>query len=230
MGRYRSALQHFEVYQRMSDSLSGIQKAIQIQDLQMKYALDEKDKNIRLQADNIQLLTKENQVQQARVTKSRILRNMMIIGILFLLVLISLVYNRYRLKRQKNRQLEGKQKEITNKNQQLERLLSENEWLLREVHHREKNNLQVIMSLLRSQSDFLQDKTAPAAVVESEHRVYAMSLIHQKLYKSNNVSCIGMAEYIGDLVEYLKYCFEVSRQVMFDLQIDMRFRGPWRTR
>ena len=76
------------------------------------------------------------------------------------------------------------------------------------------------MSLLKGQSDFLQDKTALAAVVDSEHRVYAMSLIHQKLYKSSNVSSIRMSEYIGDLVEYLRYCFDPSRRVMFDLRVD----------
>jgi two-component sensor histidine kinase len=220
MGRYGEALRHFETFQQLNDSMFSVQREVQIQELQIQYALDEKDKNIRLQADNIQLLTKENQVQQARVTQSRILRNMMIIGILFLLVLVGLVYNRYRLKQQKNRQLESSQKEISSKNHQLERLLRENEWLLREVHHRVKNNLQVIMSLLRSQSDFLQDKSALAAVVESEHRVYAMSLIHQKLYKSSNVSTINMPEYIRDLVEYLRYSFALSGKLWFDIQVE----------
>jgi len=219
-GRYGEALRHFETFQRLNDSIFGVQKAVQIQDLQIKYATEQKDKDLRIQAGDIQLLTNQNQLQQAQVAKSRFLRNMMVAGLGVLLLLVGLIYNRYRLKQQKNHQLEVKQKEITDKNHQLERLLTENEWLLREVHHRVKNNLQVIMSLLKSQSDFLQDKAALAAVVESEHRVYAMSLIHQKLYKSNNVSSIGMPEYIGDLVEYLRYCFEVSGKVGFDLQVE----------
>ncbi len=220
MGRYGEALQHFEIFQRLNDSLFGVQKAVQIQELQIKYATEQKDKDLRIQAGDIQLLTKQNQLQQAEAGKSRIFRNMMVAGLLVLLLVVGLIYNRYRFKQQKNRQLEAKQKEISEKNHQLERLLTENDWLLREVHHRVKNNLQVIMSLLRSQSDFLQDKTALAAVVESEHRVYAMSLIHQKLYKSSNVSSINMPEYIGDLVEYLKYSFAISGQLWFDLQVE----------
>ncbi len=220
MGHYGEALQHFETYQRLNDSLFGVQKEVQIQELHIKYATEQKDKDLRIQAGDIQLLTNQNQLQQEQVGKSRILRNVMIGGLLALLLLVGLIYNRYRLKQQKNRQLEAKQKEITEKNHQLERLLTENEWLLREVHHRVKNNLQVIISLLKSQSDFLHDKAALAAVVESEHRVYAMSLIHQKLYKSSDVSSIGMPEYIGDLVEYLKYCFAVSGKVVFELQIE----------
>jgi two-component sensor histidine kinase len=234
LGRYELALSHFQAYQQMSDSLAGVQKAVQIQELELKYSLEQKDNDIRLQAANIQLLTKENQVQQDRVTQARTLRNMMIIGILLLLFLVGLVYNRYRLKQRKNRELESKQKEITFKNHQLEnsqqeiseknhqlqRLLNENEWLLREVHHRVKNNLQVIMSLLKSQSAYVRDEGTLKVVLESQHRIYAMSLIHQKLYKSNNTFSIGMPEYIGDLVEYLRYSFATAGGVSFDLQME----------
>lgn len=219
MGRYQESLTHFAAYQLLNDSLSGVQKAIQMQELQVKYAIDQKDKDLRIQAADIGLLTKQTQLQQAQAAKSRIFRNMMIAGLFVLLLLVGLIYNRYRLKQQKNLELECQQKEIFDKNRQLERLLAENEWLLREVHHRVKNNLQVIISLLKSQSSFLHDKAALAAVVESEHRVYAMSLIHQKLYKSNNVSSIDMPEYIGDLVEYLKYSFQGSGKLWFDLHV-----------
>ncbi len=142
--------------------------------------------------------------------------------LLVLLFAGQLIYNRYRSQQQRLLTANSRPSKwrSAKKNHQLERLLTENEWLLREVHHRVKNNLQVIMSLLRSQSDFLQDKTALAAVVESEHRVYAISLIHQKLYKSSNVSSINMPEYISDLVEYLKYSFAISGQLWFDLQVE----------
>jgi len=216
MGRPKDALQHFQAFHRLNDSLSGVQKAVQIQDIQVKYAVEQKDKDLRIKSGDIQLLTKQNQLQQERAERSRTVRNLIVAG---LLLLLFLVYVRYRLKQQKNRQLEARQKEISDKNNELERLLHENEWLLKEVHHRVKNNLQVIMSLLKAQSDFLHDKTALAAVADSEHRVYAMSLIHQKLYKSNLVTSVRMSEYIGDLVEYLRYCFDPSRRVMFDLQV-----------
>jgi len=219
-GRYKEGLLHFAAYHLLNDSLSGVQKAIQIQELQIKYDIDQKDKDLHIQAADIQLLTKQNQLQQVQVSSSRVFRNMMIAGLLILLLIIGLIYNRYRLKQQKNLELEYQQKEISEKNRQLERLLTENEWLLKEVHHRVKNNLQVIISLLKSQSSFLHDKEALAAVVESEHRVYAMSLIHQKLYKSNNTSSIDMPEYIGDLVEYLKYAFQGSGKLWFDVQVE----------
>jgi two-component sensor histidine kinase len=71
-----------------------------------------------------------------------------------------------------------------------ERLLEEKERLLREIHHRVKNNLQVVMSLLNLQADSLHDKAALSAIQESQHRVQAMALIHQKLYQSKGVARI----------------------------------------
>ena len=167
-------------------------------------------------AANIQLLNKQNQLQQAQAGKARIVRNVVIIG---LVLLVGLVYNRYRLKQRKNRQLVSKQGEITAKNRQLQQLLDENEWLLREVHHRVKNNLQVILGLLESQSTYLHDEGGLKVIMESQHRIYAMSLIHQKLYKSNDALKIGMPEYVGDLIDYLRDSFEVPGKILFDVQV-----------
>ena len=55
---------------------------------------------------------------------------------------------------------------------------------MKEIHHRVKNNLQIVMSLLNSQSAFVKDEAAKDAIRESQHRVHAISLIHQKLYQS----------------------------------------------
>jgi len=90
---------------------------------------------------------------------------------------------------------------------------------MREIHHRVKNNLQIIASLLSAQSEFLLDRTALRAMADSQHRVKAMSLIHQKLYNSQNLSTVDMAEYIGDLVYYLRESHDLQRKVIFNLEI-----------
>jgi two-component sensor histidine kinase/tetratricopeptide (TPR) repeat protein len=223
LGNYRSALQHFGFHKTLSDSLYAVDKNKQVQELQIKYETEKKDKDLRLQADNIQLLTKQNQLQTIQSEKSTILRNMMIGGLALMLLLVGIVYSRYRMKRRNILQLEHQKGEILEKNRSLEKLLHENEWLLREVHHRVKNNLQVVMSLLSSQSAYLHDEAAFNAVMNSRHRIQAMSLIHQKLYKSEDVSSIDMREYIGDLVDYLKDSFETVGRVGVELRIDAVF-------
>jgi two-component sensor histidine kinase len=145
--------------------------------------------------------------------KSRIFRNIILSGVCVLLIILGLLYNQYRLKQKAN-------KEISNKNLALQILLNEKEWLLKEIHHRVKNNLQIVMSLLNTQSAYLDNEAALSAIRESQHRMQAMSLIHQKLYLSDNVTTIHMPAYIRELVNYLKDSYDIGYQIYFELEID----------
>ncbi|MFP4642546.1 MAG: sensor histidine kinase [Dehalococcoidia bacterium] len=80
--------------------------------------------------------------------------------------------------------------------QQLRDSLNEKETLLREIHHRVKNNLQIVSSLLRRQGRQTQDETLRQMLKESENRVLSMSLIHEKLYHSENLAAINFREFI----------------------------------
>jgi DNA-binding NtrC family response regulator/two-component sensor histidine kinase len=223
---YPSAIANLLQRDIIKDTSFTETKNQQIQQLRIEYETAQKE-------NNIAMLQKEKQLQGRALDQSIQNRNYSIAGSALLLLLLGTGFSRYRLKQRKNRQLEARQKEITEKNSQLEvtqkeitgknvqlqRLLNENEWLFREIHHRVKNNLQIVMSLLNSQSLYLKDKQAANAVLESRNRVQAMSLIHQKLYKTNNVSTINMPEYINDLVDYLKASMHATFPVHFDLEI-----------
>lgn len=76
---------------------------------------------------------------------------------------------------------------------------AEKEFLIKEIHHRVKNNLQILSSLLHLQSRQITDEAALEAVREGQNRVDAMGLIHQKLYMGDNVAAVSMPEYLQDL-------------------------------
>jgi two-component system, sensor histidine kinase PdtaS len=211
-GDYFSSIKHYQLYKKISDSLFNATKSKQIEELQISYETSQKEKNI-------QLLKKQAQIQEVSLEKKSTIANLMIVCLVFALILMAVLYNRYQLNRRNNLALEASQKEISAKNSWLEKLLQDNEWLLREVHHRVKNNLHVIMGLLQSQSAYLEDETALKAVRDSQHRVQTMSLIHQKLYKTQNVSAVYMPEYIAELVDYLKDSFETRQRIYFQLEI-----------
>src|SRR5258705_13014161 len=108
---------------------------------------------------------------------------------------------------------------ILEKNQQLEHMLVEKNWLLKEVHHRVKNNLHTVICLLESQAEFLEND-ALKANEKSQHRIYAMSLIHQKLYQTEDVKTIDMKKYLPEFIQYLSDSFDTSNQIRFQLDIE----------
>jgi PAS domain S-box-containing protein len=86
---------------------------------------------------------------------------------------------------------------------QLKESLEEKEILLREIHHRVKNNMQVISGLLMLQEEYSNDEKVNEMIKESQNRIDSMSLIHEKLYRSESISKIDFKEYVDDLVSGL---------------------------
>ncbi len=88
--------------------------------------------------------------------------------------------------------------------------LREKELLLKEIHHRVKNNLQVVSSLLKLQSGYVKDENSLDVLIDSQNRVRSMALVHQKLYQSKDFSEIDLSEYIKQLCDHLITVFKTS--------------------
>lgn len=105
--------------------------------------------------------------------------------------------------------------------EQLNASLKEKEILLKEVHHRVKNNFQVIMSLFNLQSDLIEDPEVLDVFKESRNRIKSMALIHELLYKENNFYSIDIKYYIPNLVEFLKESYiDTDNNVSILLDVD----------
>lgn len=203
-GNYLSALKYMHQYMYYRDSVFSITQRKSMDGLIIKYETQKKDQDIRL-------LKQDTQLQKAKLSRSAIIGKITLSSIALLLIIVGLLYNQYRIKRKAS-------KEALARNEALQQLVEEKEWLLREVHHRVKNNLQTIVSLLESQSAYLQNE-ALLAIQESQNRIYAMSLIHQKLYHDENVSSVNMSVYLPELVQYLRLSYNVKNNVLFNVQV-----------
>jgi PAS domain S-box-containing protein len=105
-------------------------------------------------------------------------------------------------------------RDVTSKKQAENQILSslkEKEILLKEVHHRVKNNLQVISSLLKLQSEYINDKNDREIFRESQNRVRTMALIHEKLYRSHDLARIDFGDYVQNLTSSLLLTYNVNK-------------------
>lgn len=103
----------------------------------------------------------------------------------------------------------------------LRQSLREKDILLREVHHRVKNNMQIIVSLLRMQSTMIDNPDTAAVLQESKNRILSMAMIHEKLYRTDNLMSINLLEYISSLASTIitDFSFDESR-ITLDLVCD----------
>jgi two-component system, sensor histidine kinase PdtaS len=187
--------------------------------LQIQYETNLKEGEIKIKDQNIKLLSQKNQIQQASLTRETVVKNVTLGGIIILFVAAGVTYIQYRRKLKLNWIITGQNQLITEKNAMLEHLLVEKDWLLKEVHHRVKNNLHTVICLLELQAASLENDSLKA-IENGQHRIYAMSLIHQKLYQSDDIKTIDMSAYIPELVQSLQESFDTSNQIKFKLNID----------
>jgi len=154
-------------------------------------------------------------------------KRLTLVGTGLLAVIAILGFVGLRQKQRRNRILQAHRQQIDSKNLTLESLnhdqallLREKEWLVREIHHRVKNNLQTTIGLLHMQSSYLTNEQALTAIRSSQHRLQAMSLIHQRLYQSEDMTNVEMSSYITELIVFLKESYRGIDNIYFDLQID----------
>jgi two-component sensor histidine kinase len=188
-GDYPSAIKSYQRYKSLTDSIFTVAKAKEIARLQLQF---EKDQQVHQ-------LEEKGKLQQAELLRAGTVRNFTIAGAGLLLLFLVIGYRRYRQKQFSNRLLDTLVKEK-------DTLLTEKDWLLKEVHHRVKNNLHMVSCLLESQASYLENE-ALAAIESSQHRIYAMSLIHQKLYQSGDIKIVDMGQYIKEFIQYLVESF-----------------------
>lgn len=199
-GLYAQSLEYHEKLKTVSDSIFNAEMLDAFAEKDAKYELDKKEAKLVT-------LELEDQLKETRITNQKYTISGLGIGLGLVSLLGYFLYN------QKNK--------IAEQNEVISKSATEKDILLREIHHRVKNNLQVVSSLLGIQSRGIKDQKAKDAIQEGQNRVQSMSLIHQNLYKKDNLTGIEMQPYIEKLSKHLLNTYQVEKgDIKIDSQIE----------
>jgi two-component sensor histidine kinase len=189
-GRYDSAFLYYKLSDILDDSLNNVAKTNEVMNLQTKYETKKKE-------SEIQRLTTESDAKNKQI--------LLLVAALVIFVLLTagMLWLYQRIKKQRQ--------QITAQSKKLE-------VMMKELHHRVKNNLQIVSSLLSLQTYKVQDEEAVLVLKESQQRVQAMSFIHQRLYKTESLTAVNMKEYVTDLAGSLVSSYGFNHDD-FDLHI-----------
>ncbi|GAA3626338.1 tetratricopeptide repeat-containing sensor histidine kinase [Flavivirga jejuensis] len=195
---YKKSYEYVLKYNMAKDSLFTKEKDKQLKEIQSKFDLESKEKEILL-------LTNENKIKTLENKNQRTTQTQLIIGLVALTIILLALFNDYKTKRKNN-------KVLAEKNNVISQTLKEREILLKEVHHRVKNNLQIVSSLLRLQHKFGNHKSAEDILQEVQDKIQAMSIIHERLYKSSDLSLINLETYLDNLLTYFNTSYDLPEQ------------------
>lgn len=191
LGQVQPALTWLEKHTRMKDSLLNEQITLQVNNLEAKY-------NSEKQAREIELLNTQSQLTNVKL-KAANTRNILLgLGLLVLTVLALMIYRLWQRTKMQNTQIQ--------------KALQEKDILIREIHHRVKNNLQFISSLLNLQARHVHDAQASSVLKEGQNRVKSMALIHQNLYQEKNLTGVETQKYFETLIHNLFQSYNISPQ------------------
>ena len=198
-GNYQQAYKYYVSFKNYQDSLFNEAKSKQIAEIETQYETEKKDQAIAG-------LEQENELQKLEAKSQRLQLYIGLAGLALLLIIALVFYQQAQLRKKANQALEAKNQKIEKQNQ-------EKVVLLKEIHHRVKNNLQIISSLLSMQTRGLHDDKVIDAMKESQSRVKTMALIHEKLYQYDDLSRINMNEYMEQLSRFLTQTYRSAKNI-----------------
>lgn len=188
---------------RLSDSINTVKQRLLLAGNDILYQLEQKDNVIEKQQSDID-----------RKEKGILYIVAMALGVILITTLFYL-----RNSRKKRKEIEQKNNLISAKNDTIKDSLAEKEMLLKEIHHRVKNNLQIISGILELQNLNISDENAKIILKEGQARIQSIALIHKTLYQSENFSKVPFQSYLTELVQAIQNTYR-NEQIKIDTIIN----------
>jgi two-component sensor histidine kinase len=200
-GNTAEAFKYLELSKSLNDSINNSrqEKLNQYQNLNLK--------------EQVRLIEAE---KESLLLQNNIRTYAMLAGLGVFILIAFIFYRNNRIRAKINQKLEILNLDLAHKNTLLDKRNAQNELLLKEIHHRVKNNLEIISSLLALESAHIDDPSVQGLMQESQNRVHSMGIIHQKLYQGENLASIEMRDYFINLGENILDSFNSDGRIKIE--------------
>lgn len=210
---WKLAYEYQLLHYQMVDSVRSKELVESTQNQKFSYLLERKKREVELLQTKNELLLKDRKLNEYELNRSR--NFLVLISIVIIALLIGMVFISREWRRQKEMSnLLHKQKEI------LSLQGKEKESMLKEIHHRVKNNLQVAVSLLRLQSKDIENEEVKAMFEQAQNRIVSMALIHERMFGTENLKNINAQEYFETLISNIVDSYEQDVKVEISVKVE----------
>jgi two-component sensor histidine kinase len=204
-GNLTKASEFYDKYIQFKDSVTRVDNENKLLDQQVTFDLYQKE-NLLIEKEKLiqknKLVTAQARSQKAYYT----------LGIVILLFIVIFLTISIQMNKRRQGELHIKNKHIVQQKSIIEDALKEKEYLMKEIHHRVKNNLQIVSSMLNLQSEKINSTEAKEVLLEGRQRINSMALIHQLLYNQKSMSVIAIGDYLKTLTDQIETFFKNPAQ------------------
>lgn len=199
------AIKYYKNYISLKDSLEAQNNLKELLAAQVASQVDEKERLINENQKNI----KQKNIE---VSKQKTIRNALLFCGIVLIALVIFISVQLKKANTRKQLLEIKNKQIETRNEIINKSLVEKDLLIKEVHHRVKNNLQIISSLMKLQAAKSNNEEVKTSLNEAQDRINSMALLHQLLYRNNEMTSLLFNEYLDGLVAQISSGFALTNK------------------
>lgn len=204
-GKSDLAYDNLLIIKKLNDSLSNLQQQKLLKSTELNYVIEQSEREV-LEKNKI-IKEKENTIFTT------------IIGALSILLFVSFLF--VRINRKKRFEIEKMNLSIAQKNTQIEASLKEKEILLKEIHHRVKNNLQIISGILDIQNFSIKEPEIKAILNEGQNRIQSIALLHKTMYQNKNFNAVNFDKYLAELISHSKQAnYSLNKKIEIDFTTD----------
>lgn len=185
---FETSLKYTSEIKHLKDSLLSVQNLNLLKSTELNYFIENKEKEV----------TAKNQIIEEKEKTN------LIIIIIGLIALLTTSFFAFQNNRRKRLEIEKMNASISKKNEEIKLSLHEKELLLKEIHHRVKNNLQIISGILSLQNNSISDEKAKQILVDGQDRIQTIALLHKTMYQNENFNMVSFQTYSNELITYIK--------------------------